>query len=91
MKNFTKKHILLSGLICSMLMSHQVYKLDELFNYSCVIFPSLTKDEFRTIINILMKNKSNAITGIRNGYIYQTNSTIHKNMTFEEISIYMKQ
>lgn len=91
MKNFTKNHILLSGLICSSLMSHQVCNLEKLFNYSCVIFPSLSREEFMQIINILMEEESSAITGISNGYIYQTISTIHKNMTFDEIFIYMKQ
>ena len=82
-----KGYVKITGYICHALMMHQVVTIEKLFKvterFSKSFSKGLTRTEFDEILDLL--NNHAAITGIRNGYIYQNTSTLLKQKTSEEI------
>lgn len=77
-----QKKIEAAGSICAMLMIHQVLKLDDAYNVLLTNYPRImNRPLFDKIVEIL--NKSSAITGIKNGYMYQTLSVMEATLKYE--------
>lgn len=83
----SKLAVAVSGYVCHAL-DQQVFPIEPLWIMAKRAFPEIERCDFDEILDILDNHA--AITGISNGYIYETTSLGHKRLTHKEIMALIK-